>query len=190
MTGTVCVWVQQHYTFTVRLFGWVREWQLQKCVFWFPYLFLSVRLHVTTPEMLKKFLWNIKFDLCKIPLFFSNLFKNLTSRSVIFHEHLHEFAAPWSWNANCSAKQTLRTVVTSITGFPQLVGSHSPPQEVKVTQGQKPVHYCSKSQQTPYKKKTDQTGHKRSKTENNNRPQRNSQDTPTPGKIKTKRPNY
>jgi len=46
----------QQYTFTLSLFGAVRERKLQKCVFWFLYIFLSVRLHVTTGEMLNALL--------------------------------------------------------------------------------------------------------------------------------------
>jgi len=76
-----------------------------------------------------------------------------------------------------------------VNGFPQrgVVGSHSPPQEVKATQGQKPVHYCMKKPATAsHKNRQDATDPtKKAIRDYKEQVDRN---TPYNGKLKTGEP--
>jgi hypothetical protein len=60
----LCLFVssnRQQYALNVRLFGCVRDNKYQKWFFYFLQSFLSVRLQVTTRDILNAFSWNIMF---------------------------------------------------------------------------------------------------------------------------------
>ena len=70
----------------------------------------------------------------------------------------------WSWSKECKYSVYTTFILqlylwlvlwTRVDGsyLSLVVGSHSPPQEVEATPGQKPVHYCTKKRATVAQKK-------------------------------------
>ena len=90
-TLSLCTTNQQQYLLTLWLFVGVRGRKIQNTVFCFPHYFLSFRLHVTTGEVFKLFLWFWMFLICTVcnPLNAAMLFKS------------HNFSGHFAWKPAC-----------------------------------------------------------------------------------------